>query len=187
MFSSPVFFLALFYPAFYPAFHPAFPAASALSHNSSKFSWSQISHVLAFGDSYTYVQGVDGRQNYSFIGDAFNYSYTPEELLSDGIVQNQIGTSAGGPNWVEYLTGCYSALPAACNASIRDPNRRNKTIRQKQLWDFAFAGADISANYLPLHHNYTVDLDGQIEQWNTYARPYLPVKPEEGLATMWIG
>lgn len=45
---------------------------------------------LAFGDSYTYVQGTYGLQNYSFIGDAFNYSYTPSELLSNTIVQNQV-------------------------------------------------------------------------------------------------
>ena len=178
MYLSTVLFSALFFPAL----STAVPA----SHDDSKFSWSHISHVLAFGDSYTYVQGIDGRQNYSYIGDALNYSYTPEQLLSDGIVQNQIGTSAGGPNWVEYLSSCYSGLPAGCNGSMANSTRKVSS-RQKQLWDFAFAGADISEDYLPLHHNYTVALDRQIEQWNIYARPYLPVKPEEGLAAIWIG
>ncbi len=82
---------------------------------------------LAFGDSYTFVQGTLGHQNYSFIGDAQKYSFTASQLLSDSIVLNQ--TSAGGPNWVEYLTGCYSGPPLNC---------------KKQLWDFAFAGADVS-------------------------------------------
>lgn len=45
---------------------------------------------LAFGDSYTYVQGTHGHQNYSFIGDLFNYSYDEETLLSNEIVQNQV-------------------------------------------------------------------------------------------------
>lgn len=45
---------------------------------------------LAFGDSYTYVQGTAGRQNYSFIGDAQDFSFAPEKLLSDEIVQNQV-------------------------------------------------------------------------------------------------
>jgi len=45
---------------------------------------------LAFGDSYTYVQGTAGRQNYSFIGDAQNYAYNPQTLLTDEIVQNQV-------------------------------------------------------------------------------------------------
>jgi hypothetical protein len=101
---------------------------------------------LAFGDSYTYVQGTAGLQNYSFIGDLQNYSYSPQTLLTDEIVQNQvrtlkivrndmltrraqIGTSAGGPNWVEFLTGCFSGLPSKC---------------KRQLWDFAFAGSDVS-------------------------------------------
>jgi hypothetical protein len=45
---------------------------------------------LAFGDSYTYVQGTAGRQNYSFIGDVQNFAFTPETLLSNKIVQNQV-------------------------------------------------------------------------------------------------
>lgn len=92
------------------------------------FQGKEIKNLLAFGDSYTYVQGTQGHWNYSFISDAFNYSYTPEQLLSSEIVKNT--TSSGGPNWVEYLTGCYEGLPAECPGT--------------QLWDFAFAGADIS-------------------------------------------
>jgi len=45
---------------------------------------------LAFGDSYTYVQGTAGRQNSTFIGDYFNFSFSEEKLLSDKIVQNQV-------------------------------------------------------------------------------------------------
>lgn len=45
---------------------------------------------LAFGDSYTYVQGTAGLQNYSFIGDLQNFSYTPRQLVSNEIVQNQV-------------------------------------------------------------------------------------------------
>lgn len=45
---------------------------------------------LAFGDSYTYIQGTLGRQNYSFIGDAFDYAFTPAELLRNEIVQDQV-------------------------------------------------------------------------------------------------
>ncbi len=48
---------------------------------------------LAFGDSYTYVQGTAGLQNYSFIGDLQNYSYSPHTLLTDEIVQNQVRTA----------------------------------------------------------------------------------------------
>lgn len=45
---------------------------------------------LAFGDSYTYVQGTAGRQNSTFIGDYFDFSFTEDELLSNKIVQNQV-------------------------------------------------------------------------------------------------
>ena len=142
------------------------------------FDWASTTSILAFGDSYTYVQGTLGHVNSTFIGDAFNYSYTPTQLFLDEIVQNQTGTSAGGPNWVEYLTRCYVGAPSKCTKYSRG---------QKQLWDFAFGGADISADYLPLHHNYSVDLDRQVEQWDQYARPYLPIDPARGLAVFWIG
>ncbi|RDW81888.1 hypothetical protein BP6252_03000 [Coleophoma cylindrospora] len=146
----------------------------AFPKNSSKpaFDFHKTDFLLAFGDSYTYVQGTDGRQNYSFIGDLFNYSYTPAQLLSDEIVQNQIGTSAGGPNWVEYLTSCFSGLPSKCRF---------------QLWDFAFAGSDVSTSFTALHHNYTVSFENQVKQWASYAEPYIPVKLSNALVAIWIG
>ncbi|EKG13572.1 hypothetical protein MPH_09288 [Macrophomina phaseolina MS6] len=128
----------------------AAPLVSNFSEQPVIFRGQEMHNLLAFGDSYTYVQGTQGHWNYSFISDAFNYSFTPDQLLSSQIVKNT--TSSGGPNWVEYLTGCYEGLPAACPRT--------------KLWDFAFAGADISAEYLPLHHNYTVDLDDQVKQWD---------------------
>lgn len=143
---------------------------------SPPFAWSNVKSLLAFGDSYTYVQGLYGRQNYSFIGDAFNFSYPSIQLLNDPIIQNQIGTSAGGPNWVEYLPGCFEGLPIRC--------RRE---REKELWDFAFAGADVSTKHLTLHHNYSVDLDSQVRQYDTYARPYLSLDPDRTLVTIFIG
>lgn len=90
---------------------------------------------IAFGDSYTFVQGTNGYPTFSFIGDYLpgQFAVTPSELWSDRIVQNFTGTAEGGPNWVEYLTGC------GLKPGLTDP-RSCKT----QLWDFAFAGADVS-------------------------------------------
>jgi hypothetical protein len=102
------------------------------------------------------VQGTHGHQNYSFIGDQFNYAYDAQTLLSDMIVQNQVrtispnipfkdthiqlsptphqtATAEGGPNWIEYLTKCGV-----------QPGLTSPLNCKKQLWDFAFAGADIS-------------------------------------------
>ncbi len=138
--------------------------------------WSCTKSILAFGDSYTYVQGALGRQNYSFIGDNLQPAYTASQLLSNPIIQNQTSTSAGGPNWIEHVTNCFQGLPSNCTKS-----------GQRQLWDFAFAGADVSVDYLPLHHNFSVDLDRQIQFWAQYASPYLPIKPEKTLVAVWIG
>ncbi|KAK0503947.1 hypothetical protein EDD18DRAFT_1316563 [Armillaria luteobubalina] len=129
-----------------------------------------IKYVCAFGDSYTFIQGTAGHANFSFIGDAANYSFSPGELLSNEIVPKN--TSSEGSNWLEFLTGCFSGLPAAYD---------------KQLWDFAFAGADIDANLLPRHHDFTVPLVDQVKQWVLYASEAIPHPSQETLTAWWIG
>ncbi|ESZ89558.1 carbohydrate esterase family 16 protein [Sclerotinia borealis F-4128] len=129
----------------------------------SNFSWEDTKYFLAFGDSDTFVQGTYGLQNFSFIGDLLHFSYTPAQILR---------TSAGGPNWVEYLTSCFSGLPSKCT---------------KQFWDFAFAGSDVSTTCTALHHNTAVSLESQILEWSTYALPVIPMDPSKTLVTIWIG
>ncbi|KAJ5427135.1 Esterase SGNH hydrolase-type [Penicillium sp. CMV-2018d] len=147
----------------------------------AKFDWSSTKALIAFGDSYTYVQGTLGHQNASFIGDQLNLAYDAETLLSNKIVQNQTATAEGGPNWVEYLTNCgvHEGLTSPQNC-------------KKQLWDFAFGGADISTEYTPLHHNYTVSLVDQINQFKQYGHPALLHKlpgfrQDKTLLALWIG
>ena len=92
-------------------------------------------HSVAFGDSYTYIQGTAGLQNFSFIGDYLpsDFTYSPETLLENKIVQNFTGTAEGGPNWIEYLTTC----------GVK-PGLTSPLTCKRQLWDFAFAGADVA-------------------------------------------
>jgi len=134
------------------------------------FNWENNKYFLAFGDSYTFVQGTSGELNFSFIGDAFNLSATPRVLFETEIVNND--TSSGGSNWVEFLTGCFSGLPAEC---------------ENQLWDFAYAGADISSKFLPPHHNTSIQLDQQVRQWDAFAREPLAMDPETTLVAFFIG
>ncbi|KAF9870967.1 lysophospholipase a [Colletotrichum karsti] len=143
---------------------PTAPAAS--------FNWQKTSHVLAFGDSYTYVQGTEGWWGYSFIGSQLNISFTPEQLLSDRIVPGQNTSSAGGPNWIEELTGCKDGLPRDCEI---------------QLWNFAFAGADISTTFVPLHHDYTISFENQVWQWDTYGRSVINADQKLSLVASFIG
>ncbi|KAJ7600727.1 hypothetical protein C8J56DRAFT_911128 [Mycena floridula] len=135
-----------------------------------KFNWDSTKYVYAFGDSYTFVQGTAGFPNFSFIGDALHYSFTSQQILSNEIIPKN--TSSEGSNWVEFLTGCFGGSPLECN---------------KQLWDFAFAGSDIDAALLPLHHNFTIPLVDQVRQWATYASEVLPHPSAETLTLWWIG
>ncbi|KAK6088997.1 lysophospholipase a [Seiridium cupressi] len=119
----------------------------------------------------------------SFIGSYLpdQFAFNASKLLNDKIVQNFTGTAEGGPNWVEYLTGCAvengQYVPANCPV---------------QLWDFAFAGASVSQQFLPLHHNYTVPLVNQTQQYLTYADSILTRAPirlnkRKSLVAIWIG
>ncbi|KAF6795444.1 lysophospholipase a [Colletotrichum sojae] len=136
------------------------------------FNWQKTDYVLAFGDSYTYVQGTEGWWAYSFIGSQLNVSFTPEQLLSDRIIPGQNTSSAGGPNWIQELTGCKEGLPRDCDI---------------QLWNFAFAGADISTTFVPLHHNFTISYENQVFQWDTYGRLVIDADPKKSLVASWIG
>ncbi|KAH9882627.1 hypothetical protein J1614_000863 [Plenodomus biglobosus] len=151
------------------------------NHQRSKFNWKSIKSVIAFGDSYTYVQGTLGRGNYTYIGDAFNLTFSPSKLFSNRIVQNQIGTAAGGPNWVEYLTGCGIA------PGLHDPQ-----ACKTQLWDFAYAGANTvsQANFTPAHWNHTVSFAQQIQQFADDGNPALEsicLDKKDALVAVWIG
>ncbi|KAI8624978.1 carbohydrate esterase family 16 protein [Xylariaceae sp. FL1651] len=144
------------------------------------FHWDDTKYLIAFGDSYTYVQGTAGYTNFSFIGSYLpgQFSFAPEILLSNRIIQNFTGTAEGGPNWVEYLTGCGvepgETLPQHCAI---------------QLWDFAFAGSDVSLQFLAQHHASTIPLVNQTQQYLTWAEPVIGKKMDKSkaLVAVWIG
>ncbi|KAF2098701.1 lysophospholipase A [Rhizodiscina lignyota] len=151
------------------------------THRGGPLTWRDIRHLVTFGDSYTYVQGTRGHVNSTFIGDLQNLAFTPEQLLTDYIVQNQTGTAEGGPNWVEYLTGCGlkpgHTLPRTCDL---------------QLWDFAFGGSDVSEEFEPLHHPYTVSYVNQVKQYIDYGHDKISYHGnreflDSTLVAVWIG
>ncbi|KAK7193085.1 hypothetical protein DPSP01_007576 [Paraphaeosphaeria sporulosa] len=161
-------------------------ASATPTHNSHKpsFNWSQTKQLIAFGDSYTFIQGTAGHANYSFIGDALSSSFHPSDLLADRIVQNLTGTAEGGPNWVEFLTSC-GVKPGLTNP---------RSCKDKQLWDFAYAGANTieDASFTPLHHNHTLALEKQVKQFVEYGDPALTSthtvkKKGDVLIAFWIG
>ncbi|CUA66737.1 ABC transporter G family member 9 [Rhizoctonia solani] len=146
-------------------------AACSLASAASAFKWSQTKTVLAFGDSYTFVQGTMGHPGYSFFGDRFNLTITKDVVLKSEIVGN--ATSSGGANWIEMITNCYAGLPAKC---------------PRTLWNFAFAGADIDPAILALHHDYTVDMTEQVDQWvQAWKNKLLKAPTKSSLAAFFIG
>lgn len=152
--------------------------AAPASSKSHSFSWKKTKSLIAFGDSYTYVQGLLGHPNYTFIGDAFAPSFTPQQLFSNRIVQNQTSTASGGPVWTEWITHCGTS------PGLTDP----RTCK-KQLWDFAYAGSNTDNVLTPPHWNHTVSLAQQISQFENYGDPALQLvlQRRHALAALWIG
>lgn len=153
-------------------------AAPTPDAKKAKFSWKQIKSLVAFGDSYTYVQGLLGHPNYTYIGDNFDISFTPSELFNNRIVQNQTSTASGGPVWTEFVTDC------GVKPGLTDPRKC-----KKQLWDFAYAGSNTDTVLTPLHWNHTVSLSKQISQFEQYGDPALQkvLKRKDALVAIWIG
>ncbi|KAF7556040.1 hypothetical protein G7Z17_g1729 [Cylindrodendrum hubeiense] len=137
---------------------------------------------IAFGDSYTYVQGTHGYPKYSFIGSNLpgDFAFAPEKLLENCIQQGRSSQSAGGPNWVEHLTGC----------AVEDGNHSPLDF-DIQLWDFAVAGANTSDALLPLHHPFVIPLVRQTQQFLSYGdsvlREHTGLNPSKTLIAIWIG
>ncbi|KAI1867891.1 uncharacterized protein JN550_006698 [Neoarthrinium moseri] len=141
------------------------------------FVWNETK--IAFGDSYSFIQGTAGLLGFTFIGSgrADQIAFTPEELLTNEILQSYTATAEGGPNWLEFLTGCgleNGTLPSTCDV---------------QLWDFACAGAAVSDEYLPRHADYVNPLVNQTQQYLTYAEPVIGVDMDKSkaLVAIWIG
>ncbi|ETS83488.1 hypothetical protein PFICI_05364 [Pestalotiopsis fici W106-1] len=142
------------------------------------FNWANVNSVVAFGDSYSSVWGTAGYPNYTFIGSNLpsQYAFTPSQLLNDRIIQNYSATAEGGPNWLEFLTGCAVKpglyLPRSCS---------------NQLWDFAFSGASYSKQFFPPHHSYTVPVANQTQRYLSYADQTLALDKSRSLITFWFG
>ncbi len=160
----------------------ALAASAAASPTPTKpkapFSWKKTKSLIAFGDSYTYVQGLLGHPNYTFIGDNFSLSFTPTSLFSNRIIQNQTSTASGGPIWAEFISNC------GVKPGLTDPR-----TCERQLWDFAYAGANTEEVLTPLHWNHTVSLEKQILQFEEYGDPALRkvLRRKEALVAFWIG
>ncbi|KAK7433015.1 hypothetical protein QQZ08_000488 [Neonectria magnoliae] len=159
----------------------AVPSAASRSHPATpSFSWHDTKHVIAFGD--TYVQGTNRYPKYSFIGSNLpgDFAFPPERLLENRIVQNYYSQSAGGPNWIEHLTGC----------AVED-GQHSPLDGDVQLWDFAVAGANTAETLLPAHHPFIIPLVNQTQQFlehgDSVLRQHAGLDPSKTLVVIWIG
>lgn len=144
----------------------------------ASFSWANITSVVAFGDSYSSVQGTAGYSNHSFIGSYLpgQYGFNRTTLLQDRIIQNYTSTSGGGPLWLQYLTGC-----AARKGIYRPSYCRIK------LWNFAYYGASFSEQFFARHKSFVIPVVNQTQQYLEYADSVLQLNKTNSLAVLWFG
>ncbi|KAH6652619.1 hypothetical protein BKA67DRAFT_677688 [Truncatella angustata] len=141
------------------------------------FNWANTKSVVSFGDSYSYILGTAGSPNPLHEG----FLAQLHKLLHQIVLNGVIGTAEGGPNWLEFLTGC-----ATSNGQYSPANCPRK------LWDFAFSGASVSEQFLPRHLSVTIPLVNQTQQYLNYADAILTNTPvnlsrSSTLVAIWIG
>jgi hypothetical protein len=155
--------------------------AAAMRPSANVFGWDKIQYMYAFGDSYTFVQGTAGHANFrcafkyswyisargrknSFIGDALDFSFTPNELLSNEIIPRNVSTTfalfflhpfnvsrqarkdpTGYMNVEVYQDQLANFLRLSEIEFLTGCLGGSPLRCKKQLWNFAFAGSDIDS------------------------------------------
>jgi hypothetical protein len=179
-------------------------ATASTSRIRTKFNWNQTSHVYAFGDSYTFVQGTRGHANYSFIGDAFDLSFPPLEILENEIVSHNVSFQSviryGRCDGIILDKLRWSQLdrvsdrlfrrlsPPMPTATLELCIRGRRYLRPPVgVSDLLMMNGGLTRTRLPLHHNFTVPLIDQVKQYITYASYVLPHPKGRTLTAWWIG
>ncbi|ORZ02726.1 hypothetical protein BCR43DRAFT_482068 [Syncephalastrum racemosum] len=128
------------------------------------FSWNNVETVFAFGDSYTNIVG-----EYGSIW-TWDHFYKEGTVLRNPIIRG--ASTASGPNWIEYLTGCLEGLPQNCTPS---------------LFDLAYGGATVDGSLIPPVFAHIRDLRAQIQEWQSFIKPAVSWSTENTLVIVWIG
>ncbi|KAI7883859.1 hypothetical protein K492DRAFT_184281 [Lichtheimia hyalospora FSU 10163] len=129
-----------------------------------RFCANDMKTVFGFGDSFTNLMGPKGDVW------TWNHFQSNDSVLDAPIRIN--GTTAHGPNWIEYLTECYEGLPQDC-----DP----------ELFDVAYGGASVDSDLVPPPYTHIVDFIHQVKQWKKYLEPAVSWNPESTLTAVWFG
>ncbi|KAI9492836.1 hypothetical protein BDB00DRAFT_929458 [Zychaea mexicana] len=130
-----------------------------------QFCWDTTDMVFAYGDSYTNLMGSAGS-----VWTWNNFAAGKNSTLKGTIQLN--GTTAHGPNWIQYLTNCYQGLPQNC---------------RPQLFDVAFGGSTVDRSLVAPAYDFIKDLDQQISNWDQYVRPKVEWSPDTTLTVLWFG
>ncbi|QRW21582.1 Sec7 guanine nucleotide exchange factor [Rhizoctonia solani] len=145
--------------------HVAFKASnkdvSAILFDTNKLFADILDNAAAYG--FTNTTG--------FFGDRLNLNVTGAQVQSGDIISN--GTSSGGANWIQMITGCYQGRPSEC---------------PRTLWDFAFGGATIDPDIVALEAEWIIPLTDQGGQWVQARNDNLLEAPgDNSLAAFFIG
>ncbi|GAB1525522.1 hypothetical protein RhiTH_008685 [Rhizoctonia solani] len=143
------------------AFKASNKDVSAILFDTNKLFADILDNAAAYG--FTNTTG--------FFGDRLNLNVTGAQVQSGDIISN--GTSSGGANWIQMITGCYQGRPSEC---------------PRTLWDFAFGGATIDPDIVALEAEWIIPLTDQGGQWVQARNDNLLEAPgDNSLAAFFIG
>ncbi|KAI9258213.1 GDSL lipase/esterase [Phascolomyces articulosus] len=118
--------------------------------------------VFVFGDSYSAIQGEKGN------GATWSLFESPDAVTNNPIIRD--GTTSGGANWNEYITGCFEGLPQDCPA---------------HLYNVAYNGATVDRNLVESWRPQVEDFITQAQQWQNDIKPQ--VQYQKALGAVWFG
>ncbi|KAI9492701.1 hypothetical protein BDB00DRAFT_826808 [Zychaea mexicana] len=122
----------------------------------------QIDTLFVFGDSYSAVNGEKGSRK------TWTLFESPDSVTNNPVIRD--GTTAGAPNWNQYLTECYEGIPQNCPA---------------HLFNVAYNGATVDTNLVQPRTPDVSDFIAQVQGWQKHVKPQ--VEYQKALAAIWFG
>ncbi|CDS10350.1 hypothetical protein LRAMOSA03026 [Lichtheimia ramosa] len=141
-------------------------AAVPIRRDGSAFCWKKTETVFVFGDSYSAVGGEKGSSA------TWSLFESDDAVNNNPIILNEASTltTASGPNWSEYLTGCFKGRPQDCST---------------HLFNMAYNGATVNSQLVKPWRPIVADFIKQVNLWKEHV--VSSIQWSNAVSFVWFG
>ncbi|CDH54499.1 lysophospholipase a [Lichtheimia corymbifera JMRC:FSU:9682] len=137
-------------------------AAVPIRRDPNTFCWQKTDTVFVFGDSYSAVGGEKGSSS------TWSLFESDDAVSNNPIILHE--TTASGPNWSEYITGCYEGRPQDCSI---------------HLFNLAYNGATVNSQLVKPWRPIVADFIQQVKLWKDHVAS--SVQSSNAVSFIWFG